>query len=65
MTVFVGLLANVVLSLGRHSLTEPLAVAFAGLALAGVRYLKQDLRTVFAVGLTLWGILAYRGMLIW
>jgi chromate transporter len=62
MTVFVGLMANVVLSLGRHAMTEPLAFLFAGLALMGVRYLKQDLLTIFAVGLTLWGILAYRGM---
>jgi len=62
MTVFVGLLANVVLSLVRHTMTEPLTFVFAGLALVGVRYLKQDLLTIFAVGLTLWGILAYRGM---
>ncbi len=63
MTVFVGLLAHVVLSLGRHTLTEPLAFAFAGLALVGVRYLKQDLLMVFAVGLALWGLLAYMGAL--
>ena len=64
MTVFVGLLANVVLSLGQHMLTEPLTFVFAMLALVGVRYLKQDLLTVFAVGLTLWGILAYLGVII-
>jgi chromate transporter len=64
MTVFVGLLAHVVVSLGRHTVTEPVALVFAGLALVGVRYLKQDLLTVFAVGLTLWGILAYRGIFI-
>jgi chromate transporter len=63
MTVFVGLLAHVVWSLGRHTLTEPLTFAFAGLALVGVRYLKQDLLMVFAVGLTLWGVLAYVGIL--
>jgi len=63
MTVFVGLLANVVLSLGRHILTEPLAFAFAGFALVGVRYLKQDLLMVFAVGLALWGVLACMGIL--
>jgi chromate transporter len=62
MTVFVGLLANVVLSLGQHTLIDPLTFVFAGLALVGVRYLKQDLPTVFAVGLTLWGVLAYIGV---
>ena len=61
MTVFVGLLANIVLSLGRHTLTEPLTFAFAARALVGVRYLKQDLLTVFAVGLALWGILHTEG----
>ena len=29
-----------------------------------VRYLKQDLPTVFAVGLTLWGVFAYLGIFI-
>ena len=62
-TVFVGLLADVVLSLGRHAVTEPLTFAFAGLALVGVRYLKQDLLMVFAVGLALWGVLACMGIL--
>lgn len=62
MTVFVGLLANVVLSLGQQTLIDPLTFVFAGLALVGVRYLKQDLPTVFAVGLTLWGALAYIGV---
>jgi chromate transporter len=59
MTVFVGLLANVVVSLGQHTLTEPLAFVFAGLALVGVRYLKQDLLTIFGIGLMLWGALTY------
>jgi chromate transporter len=62
MTVFVGLLANVVLSLGQDMLIDPLTFVFAILTLVGVRYLKQDLLTVFAVGLTLWGVLVYIGV---
>jgi len=52
------------LSLGQHMLTEPLTFVFVILALVCMRYLKQDLLTVFAVGLALWGILAYRGMIL-
>jgi hypothetical protein len=39
-----------------------LTFVFAGLELVGVRYLKKDLLTVFAVGQTLWGVLAYIGV---
>lgn len=41
MTVFVGLLAYGVLSLGQHMLTASWTCVFAGLALVSVRYLKQ------------------------
>ena len=63
MTVFVGLLANVVLSLGRHMSGTPVAFVFAGLALVLVRYLKQDLLAVFSIGLMLWALLVYMGVI--
>jgi hypothetical protein len=43
-----------------------LTLVFAGQALVGVHHLKQDLLTVFvvAIGLALWDVLAYVGILI-
>jgi len=41
-----------------------LTFVITGLALVGVHHLKQDLLTVFvfALGLTLWDVLAYIGI---
>jgi len=54
MAVFVGLLATVVLSLGRHTFVLPEAFVLGGAALVLVRYYKWDLLRVFGLGVALW-----------
>jgi len=56
MAVFVGLLATVVLSLGRQILPVPAALVLAAAALVTVRSLKWNLLAVFGAGLAVWGI---------
>ena len=61
MAVFVGMLAGVVLTLGRGSLVLPMSFVFAAGALVGLRYFRWDTLIVFCGGLALWGGLAYFG----
>lgn len=56
MAVFVGLLATVVLSLGRQILPVPAALVLAAGALVAVRSFKWNLLAVFGAGLAAWGI---------
>ncbi len=63
MAVFVGLLATVVLSLGRHTFVLPEAFVPGGAALVLVRYYKWDLLRVFGLGVALW--IAYLAWLGW
>jgi chromate transporter len=56
MAVFVGLLATVVLSLGRQVLPVPAALVLAAAALVAVRSFKWNLLAVFGAGLAAWGI---------
>jgi chromate transporter len=62
MAVFVGLLATVVLSLGRQVLTVPAALVLAGGAFVAIRALKLNPLAVFGAGLVVWtAYLALRG----
>ncbi len=61
MAVFVGLLAGVVLTLGRGALVQPVSFIFAAGALVGLRYFRWDPLIVFGGGLALWGGLVYFG----
>jgi chromate transporter len=54
MAVFVGLLATVVLSLGRQVLTVPAALVLAGGAFVAIRALKLNSLAVFGAGLVVW-----------
>ncbi len=55
MAVFVGLLATVVLSLGRLVLPIPAALVLSAAAFVAVRVFKWNLPATFAVGLGAWG----------
>ena len=56
---FVGLLAVVVLQLGKTGVTGPASLALAAGAFIGVHYLKLDILWIFLGGLLVWaGILA-------
>lgn len=61
MAVFVGMLAGVVLTLGRGALVQPVSFIFAAGALVGLRYFRWDTLIVFGGGLALWGGLVYFG----
>ncbi|NMC13872.1 MAG: chromate efflux transporter [Chloroflexi bacterium] len=52
---FVGLLAVVVMQLGKTGITGPASLALAGTAFIGVHYLKLDILWVFLGGLMIWG----------
>jgi len=54
MAVFVGLLATVVLSLGRQVLPEPAALVLAAAAFVAVRVFKLNLLAVFGAGIVAW-----------
>ncbi len=54
MAVFVGLLATVVLSLGRQVLPDPAALVLAAAAFVTVRVFKANLIAVFGAGLAAW-----------
>ncbi len=54
MAVFVGLLATVVLNLGRNAFVAPETYVLGGAALVLVRYYKWDLLWVFGLGVALW-----------
>jgi len=56
MAAFVGLLAVVVLSLGRFVIPVPAAEALAGAALIATRRFRWNLLVVFGAGLALWTI---------
>jgi chromate transporter len=56
MAVFVGLLATVVLGLGRQILPVPAALVLAAAALVAVRSFKWNLLAVFGAGLAVWGL---------
>ena len=56
MAAFVGLLAIVVLSLGRFVIPVPAAEVLAGAALIATRRFKWNLLLVFGVGVALWSI---------
>jgi chromate transporter len=56
MAVFVGLLATVVLSLGRQVLPVPAALVLSAGALVAVRSFRWNLLAVFGAGLALWAI---------
>jgi chromate transporter len=54
MAVFVGLLATVVLSLGRQVLPVPAALVLAAAAFVAVRVFKLNLIVVFGAGIVAW-----------
>jgi len=54
MAAFTGLLAGMVLVLGRPVLSVPAAVGLAGAAFVAVRVLKWNMLLVFAAGLCVW-----------
>jgi chromate transporter len=56
MAAFVGLLATVVLSLGRQIADVPAGLALAACALLAVRVLKWNMLLVFGAGLAVWAI---------
>jgi chromate transporter len=56
MAAFTGLLAGMVLVLGRPVLSVPAAVGLAGAAFVAVRVLKWNILLVFAAGLCVWVI---------
>ncbi len=56
MAAFTGLLAGMVLVLGRPVLSVPAAVGLAGAAFVAVRVLKWNMLVVFAAGLGVWVI---------
>lgn len=57
---FVGLLAVVVLQLGKTGITGPASLALAASAFIGVHYLKLDILWVFLGGLVVWsGLIAF------
>lgn len=56
MAAFTGLLAGMVLVLGRPVLSVPAAVGLAGAAFVAVRALKWNMLVVFAAGLAIWVI---------
>ena len=57
---FVGLLAVVVLQLGKTGINGPASLALAGGAFIFVHYLKLDILWVFVGGLVVWaGLLAF------
>jgi len=56
MAAFTGLLAGMVLVLGRPVLSVPAAVGLAGAAFVAVRVLKWNMLVVFAAGLAVWVI---------
>jgi len=56
MAAFTGLLAGMVLVLGRPVLSVPAAVGLAGAAFVAVRVLKWNMLLVFAAGLCVWVI---------
>ncbi len=56
MAAFTGLLAGMVLVLGRPVLSVPAAVGLAGAAFFAVRVLKWNMLVVFAAGLGVWVI---------
>jgi chromate transporter len=62
MAVFVGLLATVVLSLGRQVLPVPAALVLAASAFVAVRVFKLNLIAVFGVGIVAWAVLAALGI---
>jgi hypothetical protein len=55
MASFVGLLAAVVLSLGRQVLTVPAALVLGAGAFVAIRAFKLNTLAVFGSGLALWG----------
>ena len=59
---FVGMLAVVILQLGRVALVSPAGYAFAALAFVAVRWFEIDVHWVFGGGLVLWvGVIALGG----
>jgi chromate transporter len=56
MAAFVGLLAAVVLSMGRQVLTVPAALALAAGAFAAIRAFKLSPPVVFGAGLAVWAV---------
>lgn len=62
MASFVGLLAVVLLQLGRVALTGPAAFTLAGAAFVAVRWFKVDILWVFVGGMAVWGGLLVFGL---
>ena len=62
LAAFVGLLAVVLLQLGRVGISGSLSLVLAAGAFVAVRYFKWDLLWVFAGGLALWGALVVMGL---
>jgi chromate transporter len=54
MAAFVGLLATVVLSLGRSAFPVPAALVLAAAAFAAVRWYRLNVLLVFLAGLAAW-----------
>ncbi len=55
MASFTGLLASVVLVLGRPVIPVPAAIGLAAAAFVAVRVLKWSILLVFVIGLAVWG----------
>jgi len=52
---FTGLMANMVLTLGRPILSVPAALGLAAAAFVAVRVYRMHTLVVFAAGLAVWG----------
>ena len=55
LAAFVGLLASVLLQLGKVGIVSPMTLVFAASAFIAVRYFKLDILWVFLAGLIVWG----------
>ena len=62
LAAFVGLLASVLLQLGKVGIVSPLTLVFAASAFVAVRYFKLDILWVFVGGLIGWGGLLALGL---
>lgn len=63
LAAFVGLLALMVLQLGKAGISTPASLAMASAAFVAVHFFKWDILWIFAGGLALWGIFLLVGLI--
>ena len=62
LAAFVGLLAVMLLELGKIGATRPSSIALAAASFIAVKYFRWDVIWVFLVGLTLWAVAIFLGL---